>query len=418
MLLLLAVAVAGVPTWESDIAPLFDQHCSGCHAAAVTMGSLNLETYEGVRKGGNHGTIVVPGSPRESRLYTMLRGEAAPAMPMDGKVLPAAKIEMVGAWIAAGARGPAAAGAGAAVRAVAAADTGAAPRTRSQSYSLAWYPSGAYAAVGGFKKVSFVAGTRPELTGMADAVRAVAFSRNGQLLAAAGGLCGRKGEVKIFALTDSGEATLQASVAGHSDCIYAAAFSSSGKTLATASYDKLIKIWDVATGAEVRTLKDHIDAVYALAFTPDGKRLVSGAADRTIKLWDPDTGERLFTMGEPADSIHSVDVSPDGRYVAAGGADKSIRVWRLNDRTAEMTASQIAHEDAIVKVAFSRDGARIVTAAADRTMKVFATRDLAEIQTLPKTTEWVTGLEFSPDGKRLAITCLDGNTQILSLEAK
>lgn len=399
MLALVAIAATAVPSWESDIAPLFDEHCRGCHAAAVTMGSLDLETYAGVLKGGNHGTIVVPGKPKESRLYTMLIGEAAPAMPMDGKVLRPEQIQLVAAWIAAGAPGPAAA-----------AD---AAKPRAQSYSLAWHPSGTYFAVGGFKKVTFAGGSRAEITGLADAVRAVAFSRDGSLLAAAGGLCGRKGEVKIFA-----ESGLKSTISGHSDCIYAAAFSADGKTLATASYDKLIKIWNVETGAEVRTLKDHIDAVYALAFTPDGKRLISGAADRTIKIWNPETGERLFTMGEPADAINSLAISPDGRLVTAGGADKSVRVWRLNDQGADMTASQIAHEDAILKVAFSRDGSRIVTAAADRTMKVFAAADLTEIRTLPKTSEWVTGLEFSPDGKRLAISCLDGTTQIISLEAK
>ena len=65
-----------------------------------------------------------------------------------------------------------------------------------------------------------------------------------------------------------------------------------GGRSATATYDKLIKLWDTATGTEIRTLKDHIDAVYALAFTPDGKRLVSGSADRRMKVWDsiPATG--------------------------------------------------------------------------------------------------------------------------------
>lgn len=102
-LLLLAAAI---PTWEKDIQPMFMQYCRGCHAATVTMGSLNLETYDGVLKGGNNGTIVVRGKPRESRLYTMLTGEHSPAMPMDGKLLPKDQVALVEKWIVAGALGP------------------------------------------------------------------------------------------------------------------------------------------------------------------------------------------------------------------------------------------------------------------------------------------------------------------------
>jgi Planctomycete cytochrome C len=90
-------------TYFGDVRPMFERSCYGCHASGVKMGSLDLETWEGVTRGGNNGTIVVPGKPRESRLYTMLMGEAAPAMPMDGKVLPVAQIEAVRTWIAQGA---------------------------------------------------------------------------------------------------------------------------------------------------------------------------------------------------------------------------------------------------------------------------------------------------------------------------
>ena len=161
----------------------------------------------------------------------------------------------------------------------------------SQIYSLAWAPDGATIALGGYKETRLVDAhtkkTVATLAGSAEAVRSVAFSRDGRLLAAAGGLPARKGEVKIW---NASTRALVTTIAGHADCIYAAAFSPDGATIATASYDKLIKLWDVSTGKEIRTLRDHIDSIYALAFTPDGKRLVSGAADRSVKIWDVATG--------------------------------------------------------------------------------------------------------------------------------
>jgi WD40 repeat protein len=64
------------------------------------------------------------------------------------------------------------------------------------------------------------------------------------------------------------------------------AFSPDGRLLASGSYDKTIKLWDVATGSLVRTLSGHTDDVYSVAFSPDGRLLASGSGDETIRLWD------------------------------------------------------------------------------------------------------------------------------------
>src|SRR5438270_968837 len=116
-----------------------------------------------------------------------------------------------------------------------------------QIYSMAYRPDGGAVALGGYKEVRIVEpATRKTLAtlgGEAEAVRAVAYSRDGSKLAAAGGLPARKGEVKIW---DAAAGKEIATISGHSDAIYAAAFSPDGKQLATASYDRLIKLWDVA----------------------------------------------------------------------------------------------------------------------------------------------------------------------------
>ena len=83
------------------------------------------------------------------------------------------------------------------------------------------------------------------------------------------------------------------------------------------------------SGKEIRTLKDHIDAVYALAFTPDGRRLVSASADRGVKVWDVASGERLYTLSEPSDGLNTLALDPSGKRVAAAGLDRTIRVWSL-----------------------------------------------------------------------------------------
>lgn len=395
-----------------DAAAVFAANCISCHAAGVNMGGLTLDTFESLKKGGHNGPVIVPGKSAESRLYLMITGKVTPAMPLSGKRLADGEIEIIRKWIDAGARPPAP---GEVIAVYKPAIPEIKPRVavKPEIGSLAYRPDGRLLALGSFKEVRLADADGGKvigaLTGHAEFVRALAFSPDGKLLAAAGGLPARGGEVKIWDMEKRAE--LQ-TIRGHGDCIYAVAFAPDGKTIATSSYDKLIKLWDVASGKELRTLKDHIDAVYALAFTPDGRRLISAAADRTVKIWDPASGERLYTLGEPLDGLNTVAVDPSGKRVAAGGLDKTIRVWALGEKSGTLLSSLIAHEDAILKLAWSPDGKLLVSTAADKTIKVFKADDLTEIKVFAGQRDWVLSLEFAPDGKSFAAGRYDGSLEI------
>jgi WD40 repeat protein len=64
------------------------------------------------------------------------------------------------------------------------------------------------------------------------------------------------------------------------------AFSPDGLRLASASHDRTIKLWDVATGQEVLTFSGRTGHIDSVAFSPDGNRLASGHEDGTVKVWD------------------------------------------------------------------------------------------------------------------------------------
>ncbi len=407
---LVLVASTYAQTYVRDVYPIWEKHCLGCHASGTKMGSLDIETWEGLQRGGNHGTILVPGSTKESRLYTMLTGETKPAMPMDGQVLSSGEIEVVRKWIAAGATPPSPAE----IAMLKAKAAGEEATPVAKIFSLAWRPGTADIAVGRRASVDLInpatKQVRAKLEGHAEAVRALAFTADGRRLAAAGGHPGREGEVILW---DVEQKAVIAKIRGHQNAIYSVAFSPNGELLATASSDKLIKLWVAATGKEVRTLKGHTAAVSSLAFTPDGQRLVSGAGDRTIKIWSPTTGECLYSLTDPTDGINAIALSPDGKQIAAAGLDRRIRIWILGDRSAKLLRSVVAHADAVIALAWSPDGASIVSSGVDKSLKIFGANDLTERKSLPGQSDQVYGLAISGDSTRIVVGRLDGSFALL-----
>ena len=101
-----ALSAQDAPSFAKDVAPIFNSSCAGCHGANVRMGSLSLDTYDAVEKGGTHGKVIEPGKSSESRLYLMITGKLAPKMPLSGSALAEGDIEIVRKWIDAGAKPP------------------------------------------------------------------------------------------------------------------------------------------------------------------------------------------------------------------------------------------------------------------------------------------------------------------------
>jgi WD40 repeat protein len=116
-------------------------------------------------------------------------------------------------------------------------------------------------------------------------------------------------------------------VAGHASAVTAVAFAPGGSTLATGSKDKTAKLWDAATGGEVRTFTGHTDALDAVAFSPDGTQLATGSDDGSAIVWRQDTGDKLRTLKPCVSPISAVAYAPDGStLLAAVGAFNDLQL--------------------------------------------------------------------------------------------
>ncbi|XP_060813818.1 notchless protein homolog 1 isoform X1 [Bombus pascuorum] len=119
-----------------------------------------------------------------------------------------------------------------------------------------------------------------------------------------------------------------ARMTGHQQLINDVKFSPDGRIIASASFDKSIKLWESNTGKYITSLRGHVQAVYSISWSADSRLLVSSSADSTLKLWSLKTKKLCQDLPGHADEIYAVDWSPDGLRVASGGKDKVLRLWQ------------------------------------------------------------------------------------------
>jgi WD domain, G-beta repeat len=249
--------------------------------------------------------------------------------------------------------------------------------------------------------------TLPEQKGR---ITALAFSKNGTL-AVASGESGKTGLVRLYnlAVGQALHTKPTAEFTAHRDAIYTLAFSPDGNTLASAGYDRVIKLWNLAKTDEPKlVLLDHSDAVYSVAFHPNGKLLASGSADRAVKIWDVATGNRLYTLSDPIEWVYAVAWSPDGKKLAAGGVDKSIRIWEATADAGKLVNSVFAHTRGVTQLIYTADSQTLISVGEDATVKIWDAGKMVETKVFAKQPELVHAMVLRPDGKQLAIGRFDG----------
>lgn len=245
---------------------------------------------------------------------------------------------------------------------------------------------------------------------------------------------------------------------GHKSTITETIFTSDGRYLVSASNDKTIRVWDVATGEVVRVLrgqvgggaegriyaaalspddgllavagylgqyrgigpredegahkirlinfqtgevtsllKGHSNVINGLAFSSDGTRLISGSSDKTARIWDVRTQETIHVFQGHTERIYAVAFSPDGDLAVTGSNDDTMKLW--NTGTGSLVKTLKGHEDKVRSAAFTPDGRYLLSGSDDKTIRLWDGKTGRFIKVFAKQNRGVLSISISPDSK-------------------
>jgi cytochrome c len=219
------------------------------------------------------------------------------------------------------------------------------------------------------------------------AVNAVALTPDGRIVTG-----GEDGKIAVWR---PGQPVPEMVLQGHLAPVVSLAVSPDGTKLASASWDRTIRLWPLLGGGEARVLEDHQQNINGVAFTPDGKALVSAAYDLTLRIWPLSGGTpSVVTLPTP---LNSVAIAPDGE-IAAGGADGRVFFFSPDG---EQRGAIDSGQTPIVAVAVSGDGALVAAAGIRGSVAIVDRHARKVLRTLVGPGLPVWSATFLPDNRTL-----------------
>ncbi len=241
----------------------------------------------------------------------------------------------------------------------------------------------------------------------------LAFSPDGKILASGGEVFSASPD-RVVAVQLSEVASGQAlqslsapvevnSIAFSPDGKFIAAGGGVPKYSSTKNKDYSVRVWNVADGNLVTTLKDATDVIEVVAFSPDGKTLVSAGNDYTIRFYEVGSWQPLRNIELNFEVIYGMAFSPDGKNIAVGTLQGRLLIYDASSGNQIEERQVTRGSKRVGKLAYSPDGKTIGVVAGDNLGHLISTTSYKTFKTLVGDKSTMNSLAFSPDGKTIVI---------------
>ncbi|HEY9825942.1 MAG TPA: DUF4468 domain-containing protein [Stenomitos sp.] len=189
-------------------------------------------------------------------------------------------------------------------------------------------------------------------------------------------------------------------------------FSPDGSQFVTGGEDKLVTLWDTASGQQIKNFKGHKDDVQSVIFSKDGKMIISGDRGGNIIVWDSQKGNKLQEI-KLSDDINQMSIN--GNHLAVAVNSKKINVIDLMSQPTKITGLE-GHKNDIKAVTFTRDGSLLVTGSDDKSIMLWDLSKGKMTKELKGHADDILSVALSSNGKLLASGSDDKRVLIWDLE--
>jgi len=191
----------------------------------------------------------------------------------------------------------------------------------------------------------------------------------------------------------------------HQDIVMSIDLHPKENLMVTGGMDKVIKLWDLARGTEIRSMIGHTATLNRVLFTRDGTRVLSCSNDGSIRFWETSSGKEIdkleWRLGQDKlIDTYCIALTPNGRVLAVGGKSAEIRRYDMISRT--FLPSLIGHADSVVCLEFDPEGEVLVSGSFDGNLKTWDTATGIDRHTIQAHQGRLSALTLSPDGKTVA----------------
>ncbi len=184
---------------------------------------------------------------------------------------------------------------------------------------------------------------------------------------------------------------------GHKGAVVGVACPAANQTAFSAGADRIVRVWDLGGGKELRRWGPITPDITCLAVSPNGQ-LVLTAQGVSVRVWDA-TGRELAKFTGHTNAVRAVALTPDGRLALSGGDDRTLRLWEV--ATGRDVGRLTGHKGQVTSVALSPDGRLAVSADRDHSLRLWDTSRRRELRSFNGPRGPILSVALAPDGKTI-----------------